>query len=252
MSLKFGLIGKKLSHSFSQSYFTEKFRTEGIPAEYHNYELKGVTELQQFLNSNPDVRGLNVTIPYKQSVIPFLDELDPIAEKIGAVNTIRIRNQKLIGYNTDVDGFRESLIGFYPEKFGGTALVLGSGGASKAVYYTLDHFFNFDRIIKVSREPKTSAMISYWDLDEIKNWEDYPLIVNTTPLGMHPEVDTFPDIPYAKLSPDHYLFDLVYNPSETQFMKRGREYGARVKNGMEMLIGQAESSWKIWGQGVGV
>ena len=244
---KFGLIGYPLSHSFSKKYFTEKFEKEGITdAQYELYSLESIDQLPQLLAREPSLVGLNVTIPYKEQVIPFLDELDPKAEAIGAVNTIVIKEGKLKGYNTDYYGFKNSLVKLVgaltmPEK----ALILGTGGASKAIKACLEDLgidFQF-----VSRNASESNL-TYEDLNAstLKHISTSTLIINTTPLGTAPNTEALPDLPYKQLTHNHYLYDLVYNPLITAFMQKGIDAKCWVKNGLEMLHGQAEKSWKIW------
>ncbi len=242
---QFGLIGKKLSHSFSKKYFTEKFAKENIKnCAYDLYELTHASELKRLVSKNKNLRGLNVTIPYKNDVIPLLDELDSRAKKIGAVNVIKItEDKKLIGYNSDYYGFKNSL-----EKWLGNksikALVLGTGGASKAVKVALDDLEI--PFIQVSRTA-TKTALDYTTLNSNREiYKSHQLIINTTPLGMCPKVDTSPDLQYEWLTSNHYLYDLVYNPEETVFMKTGKGKGTQTKNGLEMLILQAEKSWEIW------
>lgn len=241
---KFGLIGYPLSHSFSKKYFTEKFEKEGVTdAQYELYPIEQIDQLPDLISSNPELVGLNVTIPYKEQVIPFLDELDEKAEAIGAVNTILIRDGKLKGYNTDYYGFKHSLVKFVgPNPMPEKALILGTGGASKAVRAALEDLglsYQF-----VSRRP-TEDQLSYEDLNK-----SYPntstLVINTTPLGMAPNIDSLPNLPYDQLTTNHFLYDLVYNPLITAFMKKGIEQNCWVKNGLEMLYGQAEKAWEIW------
>jgi shikimate dehydrogenase len=240
---KFGLIGFPLGHSFSKKYFTQKFAEEGISdAVYDLYELPDLTKLPELLARNPELCGLNVTIPYKQAIIPFLDELSPTAARIGAVNVIRISEGKLTGYNSDYEGFLQSLRMFYPQHSGSQALVLGSGGASKAVQAALENLSIPYRV--VSRNPEAGEL-SYDHLTP-EVMETCDLIINATPLGTFPEVDSCPPIPYQYLTFRHFLYDLVYNPSETLFMKKGKGAGAQVKNGAEMLQLQAEAAWQIW------
>lgn len=242
---KLGLIGYPLSHSFSKKYFQEKFANEGICG--YSYELFPIPTIQLFptlLAQNPELIGLNVTIPYKEIVLSFLDELSPEAQQIGAINTIAIEKGKKIGYNTDCQAFLASLEsflnGFHPPK----ALVLGTGGASKAVQAALKKLSIPFQI--VSRN-KTPYCLTYSDLtaDIIKH---APLIINTTPLGMYPQIETYPSIPYEYISEKHYLYDLVYNPELTLFLQKGKQQGAHIKNGLEMLYLQAEASWQIWKQ----
>lgn len=245
MRLEFGLIGKKLGHSFSQSYFTNKFQEENIAGTYNNFELATIDDFTGLLRLQDNIKGLNVTIPYKTEIIPFLDELSSIATAVGAVNTVKVANGKTKGFNTDVIGFRDSLMNFYDEDPGGKALILGTGGASKAIHYVLNHFFQFDQVNFASREPSSPEHIEYAQINE-EGLQDYQLIVNATPVGMYPEQGDFPDLPYHSISRDHYLYDLVYNPEETEFLKRGRVARCKVMNGMEMLMRQAEASWRIW------
>lgn len=242
---KYGLIGYPLRHSFSISYFNEKFKSEDIDAEYINFEIPAITELPKIITENPDLRGLNVTIPYKEQVISYLDELDKEAVAIGAVNVIKIirqkGNYKLHGYNSDVTGFTQSIEPLL-ENHHRKALILGTGGASKAVYYGLKNLRVESKF--VSRTPH-AGMLTYSELtQEIIN--KYTVIINCTPLGMYPNVDSCPDIPYEYLTPNHLLYDLLYNPDITLFMKKGARQGATVKNGLEMLLLQAFASWEIW------
>ncbi len=239
----FGLIGRKLSHSFSGKYFTEKFTEEGLTDhEYRLFELVVIGDIRQILEKE-ELVGLNVTIPYKTEVISFLDELDERARRIGAVNVIARRNGKLIGFNSDYYGFKTSL-----EEWAGPvlksvhALILGTGGASRAVRVALEDLDIPYRF--VSRDPGPDQL-SYRQLDEDLIHE-YHLIINTTPLGMSPDTDTCPDLPYSSMGPNHYLYDLVYNPETTLFMKKGQAAGTRTMNGLRMLYLQAEASWSIW------
>ncbi|MGB0862835.1 MAG: shikimate dehydrogenase family protein [Saprospiraceae bacterium] len=238
-----GLIGYPLSHSFSKKYFTEKFEKKGIEDyKYELFPLKNIEELTNLLVEHPSFRGLNVTIPYKEAVLPFLKKVSEEAAAIGAVNTIKIENGVLTGYNTDVYGFEKSIFPFLKPHHK-KALIFGTGGASKAVRFTLSKLgieYKF-----VSRNPDNSQL-SYQAIDEAI-LSEYQVIVNTTPLGMSPKVDSCPDIPYHFLNKKHLLYDLVYNPSETLFLKKGRKAGASIKNGMEMLVLQAEKSWEIYG-----
>ncbi|UZR92585.1 shikimate dehydrogenase family protein [Chondrinema litorale] len=242
----FGLIGYPLSHSFSKKYFTEKFQKEGInDAAYELFELKQIEELPELLESHSNLHGLNVTIPYKEKVKKYLDDIDAAAEEIGAVNVIKINNGKLKGYNSDYFGFKNSLISFLDNKVENKkALILGTGGAAKAVKVACKNLAI--EFLSVSRkEIDDSAYITYQDIDK-SLLEEYTLIVNTTPLGMSPKIDTYPDLPYSKLTSQHYLYDLVYNPDVTAFMQKGQENGAKVINGLDMLIMQAEEAWRIW------
>jgi shikimate dehydrogenase len=242
MLKKYGLIGYPLTHSFSKGYFAEKFKKEGIEnAVYDTYPLEKINDFIPLLRNNPSLVGLNVTIPYKEAVIPYLDELSAEAKIIGAVNTIKIINGKKIGFNSDVVGFEESLLK-HLKPIHNNALVLGTGGAAKAVWFVLEKL-NIP-YIKVSRTANENA-IAYKDVSEdlIKN---HLLIINTTPLGMSPNLETKPEIPYQALTRNHFLYDLVYNPPTTQFLEMGQKMGATIQNGLPMLHGQAERSWEIW------
>ena len=232
----YGIIGFPLLHSFSAKYFSEKFTREHIDAEYSLYPLKelrseGVKELTERLD------GMNVTMPYKQAVIPYLERLDDTAKAVGAVNVV----YKRVGYNTDCLGFMESIRPLLRDT-DKKALVLGTGGASKAVCYGLRQLGIEPTI--VSRTPR-EGFIGYEDLDE-KTMRTHTVIVNCTPLGMLPDVESCPNIPYERISEQHLLFDCVYNPEETLFLKKGKAQGARIRNGMEMLTGQARAAWRIW------
>ena len=241
----FGLIGYPLSHSFSKKYFAEKFSREGREGCYYElFPLPAIGELPELLRAFPNLRGLNVTIPYKQAVIPYLDRLDPDARAVGAVNTIRIREGRCEGFNTDVIGFEQSLrgwlagLGRQPER----ALVLGTGGAAQAVRYVLGRMSIEARL--VSRRPGPSRR-TYGEIDEAV-LARHLLIINTTPLGMAPQTDQKPDLPYGQLTPAHLLYDLVYNPEKTLFLDAGSRQGAATKNGLEMLHLQAEAAWAVW------
>ncbi|MEO0333106.1 MAG: shikimate dehydrogenase [Bacteroidota bacterium] len=238
----FGLIGHPLSHSFSKRYFSEKFQREGIiDSAYELFEIKTIHELSKVLKQ-PNLRGLNVTIPYKQQVMQYVDTLDPVAERIGAVNTVRVENDKKVGFNSDYYGFRDSLLPWLDGSSVSQALVLGTGGASKAVVCVLQDL-SIDYSY-VSRQTSEKA-ISYADLKQ-KDLRDYPLIINTTPLGMSPNTETYPELDYQQLTSKHFCYDLVYNPEETAFMKLAKKQGAEVKNGLKMLHLQAEKSWEFW------
>ncbi|GAE82376.1 shikimate dehydrogenase family protein [Bacteroides reticulotermitis] len=243
---KYGLIGYPLKHSFSIGYFNEKFSSEGIDAEYVNFEIPKISDFLEVIEQNPDLCGLNVTIPYKEQVIPFLDELDPDTAKIGAVNVIKIIRQKakvkLVGYNSDIIGFTQSIQPLL-QPHHRKALILGTGGASKAVYHGLKKL-DIEGVF-VSRTHKADDMLTYEDLTP-EIMQEYTVIVNCTPVGMYPKVDFCPDIPYQELTPNHLLYDLLYNPNVTLFMKKGEEQGAVTKNGLEMLLLQAFAGWEIW------
>ena len=243
----YGLIGYPLGHSFSQGYFNNKFASEGIDAEYLNFEIPSITDLAEIIATHPALRGLNVTIPYKQDVIPYLDEIDPTARKIGAVNVIRVsRNAaghvRLKGFNSDIIGFTDSISPLLSGKKHTHALVLGTGGASHAVLAGLSQLGISGTL--VSRSPRP-GVITYADLDDVI-MASHTVIVNTTPLGMYPLVDACPDIPYRLVTKSHVCFDLLYNPDVTMFMQRCTEQGATVKNGLEMLLLQAFASWEMW------
>jgi shikimate dehydrogenase len=247
MMKMYGLIGEKLTHSFSQKHFTQKFNDNGLSdCRYDLYELPEIGLFHHLLRKQDSWAGFNVTIPYKESIIPFLDEMDEKAARIGAVNVIAFTaDGKRKGYNSDYWGFKNSLVAFLPQGctgHGKRALVLGTGGASKAVCAVLEDLgWGYDL---VSRTPGIGEL-SYDHLTE-EVMRRHELVVNTTPLGTFPDVDTAPRIPYEHLGPMHYCHDLVYNPAETAFMKYARAHGAHVKNGMDMLIGQAEKAWEIW------
>lgn len=238
----FGLIGYPLSHSFSESYFTGKFRNEGIAdCRYRLFPLSSISELTGLLQDSPDLCGLNVTIPYKEQVLPFLHDMDESVKQIKACNCIAIENGLLKGYNTDATGFERSLQAKL-QPHHRQALILGTGGAAKAIEFVLQKLeisYSY-----VSRAPG-AGQYGYEALtpDLIAA---HPLIINTTPLGMYPAIEAAPPIPYESLTPAHYLFDLVYNPAKTLFLKKGEEQGAAIKNGHDMLVIQAEESWKIW------
>lgn len=242
----FGLIGFPLSHSFSKKYFSEKFEREGIKnARYELFEIPDISNFPELIHQQSDLVGLNVTIPYKQQVMPYLDGLEESAEKVGAVNVIRKTGGKLIGYNSDYYGFLLSLEKWLPaDRKNLKALVLGTGGASKAVMAALNDLTIPFQL--VSRQEGESSL-TYDQLQEDPSFlNQYHLIINTSPVGMSPKINEAPAIDYSRLSPDHYLYDLVYNPEETRFMQLGKEQGAKVKSGMEMLHLQAEKAWEIW------
>jgi shikimate dehydrogenase len=243
---KYGLIGYPLGHSFSRNFFNEKFSSEGIDAEYVNFEIPSIKDFPNVLLENPTLQGLNVTIPYKQQVIPYLDELDEDARQIGAVNVIKvIRPEKgkvrLVGYNSDVMGFSGSIEPLLEPRHR-KALILGTGGASKAVDYGLR---KLGLEVKFVSRRKQEGMLTYEELTP-EVMDDYKVIVNCSPVGMFPHTDECPQIPYELLTPNHLLFDLIYNPDVTLFMKKGKERGAIVKNGLEMLLLQAFGAWNIW------
>ena len=244
---KYGLIGYPLGHSFSVTYFNEKFQSENIDAEYVNFEIPRIEDFMEVIDENPDLRGLNVTIPYKEQVIPYLDELDKDTAKIGAVNVIKIIRQgkgkvKLVGYNSDIIGFTQSIEPLLRPHHK-RALVLGTGGAAKAVYHGLENLGIESTY--VSRTKRSNDVLTYQELTP-EVMAEHTVIVNCTPVGMYPKVDECPEIPYDRLTSDHLLYDLLYNPNETLFMKKGRMHGSTVKNGLEMLLLQAFAAWGIW------
>ncbi len=239
----FGIIGYPLGHSFSQKYFTEKFQREEInDCIYETYPIKNIDELELVVKQQPRLEGLNITIPHKQAILSFLDDSTNIPFGLNACNCIRIIDGNLIGYNTDVIGFERSLSSQLHNHHT-KALILGNGGAAEAVKFVLQQL-NINYKI-VSRKIQKDAELTYADLNENIIKENL-LIINTTPLGTFPAVDGYPEIPYQYLTPQHLLYDLVYNPEKTLFLKKGEEYGALIKNGYEMLVVQAEESWDIW------
>ena len=241
----FGLLGKNISYSFSRGYFTKKFEKLGLNThKYVNFDLQNINELPKVLEKNKGVlKGINITIPYKEEVMQYLNKLDKTAKEIGAVNTIKFTKRgDLKGYNTDVVGFENSIYPFL-KKHHKKALILGTGGASKAVAYALKK--NDIKVKFVSRNPKEKKQISYQEITE-EVLKKYTVIVNCTPLGTSPDVEKCPDIPYQFLTDKHLLFDLIYNPEVTTFLQKGLEKGATIKNGYKMLELQAEESWRIW------
>lgn len=242
---KYGLIGYPLGHSFSISYFNQKFADENIDASYENFEIPTVDALPEIIATNPELRGLNVTIPYKEKVITYLDSLSPEARAIGAVNVIKVSRRgneiMLKGYNSDVIGFTKSIEPML-ERFHKKALILGTGGASKAINYGLKSLGLETVFVSRFQRPNT---IQYKDVtpDVVK---EYNVIINCTPCGMYPHTEECPDIPYDALDSHNILYDLIYNPDKTLFMRKGEEHGANVKNGLEMLLLQAFASWEFW------
>ncbi|MFY7742553.1 MAG: shikimate dehydrogenase family protein [Flavobacterium sp.] len=239
----FGLIGKNISYSFSKKYFTDKFEKEGLlNCSYENFDLQIITQFPGIIRNNPSLKGLNVTIPYKEKIIPYLDQLNKKAAKIGAVNCIKITKKgKRKGYNTDYYGFKKSLqplLQAHHKK----ALILGTGGASKAVAYALEELgilYTF-----VSRSKKENALD--YKYINATTFDNFQIIINCTPLGTFPNIDECPPIPYDFFTEDHIAFDLIYNPEETTFLKKAKAKNAQIKNGYEMLVFQAEKGWKIW------
>ena len=240
---RFGLLGRNINYSFSKGYFTDKFNNENFEGcTYENFDIQEIDAFIEIIKNTPDLKGLNVTIPYKESIIPFLDKLSKKAALIGAVNTIKITKKgKLKGYNTDYYGFKKSLeplLKSHHKK----ALILGTGGASKGVAFALDELnipYTF-----VSREATENAI----DYNRINatTFDNYQIIINSTPVGTSPNTEAFPLIPYEYFTKNHIAFDLIYNPAETQFLKKAKEQGAQIKNGLDMLIFQAEKAWDIW------
>lgn len=242
----YGLIGYPLKHSFSRKYFTEKFQRENINAEYLNFEIDNVSLFASIIDCHPQLKGLNITIPYKEKVIPFLHEIDDSAKEIGAINVIKITRKgeqaELKGYNSDIIGFQNSIAPLINKETHKKALILGTGGASKAVKKGLENLGL--ETIYVSRSPK-QGQLQYSDIDKSILLE-YTVIVNASPVGTYPDINNAPDIPYHLLTEDNLLYDLVYNPKETLFLKRGKQQGSSVKNGAEMLELQALAAWNIW------
>jgi shikimate dehydrogenase len=245
MEKVFGLIGGTVSHSFSKSYFDEKFFREGLrDYRYELFPLGNITEIESLLKDTKGLTGLNVTIPYKEQVLKYLDEVDGFAKKIGAVNVISIKDGKLKGFNTDSDAFFETLEKWLPKDKTFKALVLGTGGSSKAVQEALKKL-KIDYQL-VSREAK-SGIITYEDLDKNPSLiENSKLIINTTPIGMSPKTEAMPPINYEHIGSEHYVYDLIYNPARTLFLQKSEMRNATIKNGLEMLHVQAEKSWTIW------
>lgn len=242
----YGLIGYQLTHSFSKTYFTEKFAKEKLyDCKFELFSIDSLTKINEILLSNPDLKGFSVTIPYKIQIIQFLTELDISASEVGAVNSVKVirqnNNIQLIGYNTDIYGFSESIKPLL-NNFDSSALILGTGGAAKAVEYSLKKFkINY----KIVSRTKNENTITYNDLTD-NIIDSHKLIINTTPLGMYPNIDKFPNLPYNALTHKHILYDLTYNPKISEFLKKGIEHKSIIKNGLEMLYIQAEKSWEIW------
>ena len=240
----YGLIGKRLSHSFSQKYFTEKFLKSNIlDCRYQNFQTEELTKGIYDLKKLPGLSGLNVTIPYKLKIISFLDQLTEETKEINACNCIKIKEEKWIGYNTDIIGFEKSFIA-HLKPFHKKALILGTGGASKAIVFVLKKLGI--EFLEVSRvKPDGSSAITYSDISK-EIFEEYSIVINTTPLGMFPSENDFPQLPYQYISSRHYFFDLIYNPGKTLFLTKAEERGAIIENGEKMLHIQAEESWRIW------
>ncbi|MBN8692428.1 MAG: shikimate dehydrogenase [Bacteroidetes bacterium] len=245
--MQFGLIGKKLSHSFSKKYFEEKFGTLGLNNySYNNFELENIKEFPSLIQNNPELSGLNVTVPYKEGVMPFLNEISEEAKAIGAVNCIKITNGKTKGYNTDEFGFRFSIKPFLEPKHN-RALIFGTGGSSKAVAYALKSIGVEYYFVTSSNSKKTRNTFFYSELNPVI-LKQFLLLVNCTPVGMFPNIYEAPAIPYEQVTANHLAYDLIYNPQETLFLKKCREQGATTINGLSMLKLQAEKSWEIWNE----
>ena len=244
---QYGLIGNPLKHSVSQGFFNDKFAAENIDAEYNNFEIPSIEAFKSIIKNNPQLKGLNVTIPYKEQVIPYLDQLSENAQLIGAVNVVKIERAKkgkakLTGYNSDIIGFKDSIQPLL-QPHHTKALILGTGGSAKAIYYGLKQLEVEGTY--VTRKKTSSAELTYSEINE-EVIKTHTVIVNCTPVGMWPHVEECPNIPYHLLTKEHLLYDLLYNPNETLFMKKGKELGAKVKNGLEMLLLQAFASWDFW------
>lgn len=242
---RFGLLGKNIGYSFSVGYFAEKFKSLNLEDyEYVNFDIQSIEEFPEIIKNNPNLKGMNVTIPYKEAVIPYLDKISKKAQRIGAVNTIKFTKKgKLKGYNSDFYGFKKSLKPLL-EPHHKKALILGTGGASKGVAFALEELgitYTF-----VSREA-TDESIGY-KLVNATTFDNHQIVINCTPLGTSPNVDAFPPIPYEYFTPKHIAHDLIYNPEETIFLRKAKKQGAKIKNGLEMLRYQAEKSWRIWNE----
>lgn len=239
---RYGLIGYPLTHSLSQQYFTDKFSQEGIDdCIYERFSIPSIDDLHTILDTHKDLCGFNITIPYKKEVLAFLTERSKAVEEVGACNCVKIEGQNLIGYNTDVIGFENSLIPFLKPTHN-QALVLGTGGAALAIVYVLQ---KLGIAYKYVSRSAAEGQFSYNDLDA-SVMELHTLVINTTPLGMFPNIEACPDIPYQLLTPEHHLFDLTYNPAESTFLAKGKQMGATIQNGQQMFVEQAEQSWRIW------
>ena len=246
----YGLIGYPLGHSFSKKYFTEKFQREGLTN--YSYELFPIASIKEFpslLDHHPILKGLNVTIPYKEQVLQYVTDKTDAVKEIGAANTIKIEGNNLTAYNTDVIGFEQSFLKKL-SPLHTRALILGTGGSSKAIQYVLKKL-GIDFLLVTRSEQVKSGMINYTSIDKTV-MDNYPLIINCTPAGLYPNINECPPIPYRFISGKHYLFDLVYTPEKTLFLQQGEQKGALIQNGYEMLVLQAEESWKIWTEDVNI
>jgi shikimate dehydrogenase len=240
---RFGLLGRNISYSFSKGYFTDKFKSENIEnCSYENFDIPEITAFSKIIENNSDIFGMNVTIPYKEQVIPYLDKLSKKAAKIGAVNTIKFTKKgKIKGYNTDYYGFMESLKPLL-EPHHKKALILGTGGASKGVAFALEELgIDYTFVSRTAKE----TILSYEQINAA-TFDEYQIIINSSPVGTSPNTEAFPLIPYEYFTDKHIAYDLIYNPAETQFLKKAKEKGAKTKNGQDMLIFQAEKAWEIW------
>jgi shikimate dehydrogenase len=240
---QYGLIGKSLSHSFSAQYFNDKFEKEGITdCSFELFELDSIEQVRDLVKTHPNLKGFSVTIPYKETIIPYLDELNVVVEDIKACNCVKVIDGKLVGYNTDIDGFMSSFLAMM-EMHHDKAIVLGNGGAAKAVIHSLEQW-SLDPLV-VARNPKNDNEITFEELtEELIN--EHKIIVNTTPVGMYPNVDECPNIPYSGIDRFHLVYDLIYNPEKTLFLQKAEAQDAVIKNGMELLEQQAETAWIIW------
>ncbi len=239
----YGLLGRNISYSFSRGYFSEKFEKENIKDSFYtNFDISEITDFKKVIAENPNLKGMNVTIPYKEAVIPFLDELNETAAAIGAVNTIQFKEGKLIGHNTDYYGFQKSIEPFINTEIHHKALILGTGGAAKAVLYVMQLLDIPAKLVSRTSKP---TQLTYGELSK-EILESYQIIINTTPLGTFPNVNDKPNIPYQHLGKQHLLFDLIYNPTETSFLSEGKKRGTSIANGQSMLQLQAEKAWQIW------
>ncbi len=240
---EFGLIGKTLQHSFSAKYFNDKFQNEGITdCNYQLFELENIEDIRGLISNSPNLQGFNITIPYKESIIPYLDVVDDVVREIGACNCVKIINGKLHGFNTDVIGFMISILPLIEPQHH-SAIILGNGGSSKAVIYALEQMSIDHQVI--ARNARDKNEILWQDINKALI-EEHKVIINTTPLGMWPKVDDFPNIPYEAIDRFHLAFDLIYNPTTTKFLEKADAQDAEIKNGMEMLTEQAEAAWGIW------
>jgi len=250
MQGSYGLLGKKLKHSFSKLYFEAKFESQKIEAEYELYELDEISDFPELLAHHPELKGLNVTLPYKQQVISYLDEMDAEAAEIGAVNTIVIREDGTKGYNTDVYGFHQSLSKFIPKDMKkAQAIILGTGGASRAVKHVLEHYFQFPCLRVSRRGIQADGLISYDELLQM-DLKKHKIIINATPVGMYPYIEECPVFPYEKITDKHLFYDLIYNPERSLFLQKASAKGAHIKNGLDMLYLQAERAWEIWNENI--